>query len=99
VLFNHTPGTLSAADYTTPTMSNYRTSDQIWNSIIDLEEHSGAGLNGLILLIHIGTDPERTDKFYYRLEPLLLYLRESGYRLIRIDSLLGKIGRPNAVRR
>jgi peptidoglycan/xylan/chitin deacetylase (PgdA/CDA1 family) len=99
VLFNHTPGTLSAADYTTPTMSNYRASDQIWNSIIDLEQHSAAGLNGFILLLHIGTDPERTDKFYYRLEPLLLYLRESGYRLVRLDSLLGKIGRPNAARR
>ncbi|MFC1483750.1 polysaccharide deacetylase family protein [Candidatus Neomarinimicrobiota bacterium] len=91
VLFNHTPGTLSAADYTTPMMPNYRDSDRIWNSVIDFEQHSAAGLNGFILLTHIGTDPERTDKFYYRLEPLLLYLRESGYRLVRIDSLLHKL--------
>ena len=91
VLFNFSPGTISHADYTTPSMPNYRSSDQIWNSIIDFEQQTEQGLNGFILLIHIGTDPERTDKFYRRLEALILYLRQSGYRFIRIDEMLKKI--------
>jgi peptidoglycan/xylan/chitin deacetylase (PgdA/CDA1 family) len=55
---------------------------------LDLESNARSGLNGFILLVHIGTDPRRTDKFYDRLEELLLVLQEKGYRFRRIDELV-----------
>ena len=85
-LINFTHGTLSHADYTTPSMKNYRSSDIILESIYKYEAEKS--LNGFILLIHIGTDPERTDKLYARLPELLLKLRERGYSFKRIDELL-----------
>jgi len=87
-LINYTPGTLSNADYTTPDMKNYRSSETIYNSIIEYEKTKPSGLNGFILLLHIGTDPERTDKFYKRLPGLLQYLKAKGYRFQTIDQLL-----------
>jgi peptidoglycan/xylan/chitin deacetylase (PgdA/CDA1 family) len=88
VLFNFSPGTLSNADYTTPDMSNYRSSVRIYQSVIDFEKTDPHGLNGFILLIHIGTHPDRKDKFYRRLEELLTELEGKGYRFVRIDELI-----------
>jgi peptidoglycan/xylan/chitin deacetylase (PgdA/CDA1 family) len=90
ILFNFTPGTSSSADYTTPDMANYRSSEEIYKSIIDYEKSDPRGLNGFILLIHIGTHPDRKDKFYRRLDELLEYLQKEGYGLVRIDDLLLK---------
>ena len=87
-LFNFTPGILSNADYTTPDMANYRSSDEIYQSILDCEKSDPHGLNGFILLLHIGTHPDRTDKFYRTLGPLLTELEGKGYRFVRIDELL-----------
>jgi endoglucanase len=87
-LINYTPGTLSHADYTTPADKNYRSSDAIYNSILDHEAHSPSGLNGFILLTHIGADPKRTDKFYKRLPALLSYLRSKGYHFQSIEKVL-----------
>jgi len=87
-LINYTHGTLSNADYTTPDMPNYRSSDIIYKSIVDFEGKSTCGLNGFILLIHIGTAPERTDKFYLLLDDLIDWLKQNNYDLIRIEELL-----------
>lgn len=87
-LFNFTPGTLSNADYTTPDMPGYRPSSRIYDSIMEVERSDPAGLNGFILLLHIGTHPSRTDKFYRLLDRLLGELRGKGYRFVRIDDLL-----------
>lgn len=87
-IINYTPGTLSNADYTTPAMTNYRSSEAIWNSIVTREATASSGLNGYILLLHIGTDPARTDKFYKRLPALLQYLKGKRYRFVKIDQLL-----------
>ena len=88
-LVNFTSGTRSNADYTTPDMDTYISSEEIFRSILNYEKTSINGLNGFILLIHIGTAPERTDKFYYRLEDLIQWLKKEGYELVRIDELLG----------
>lgn len=85
-LINYTYGTLSHADYTTPGMPGYRSSEAIFDSIREYEEANG--LNGFILLMHIGTDPARTDKLYNRLDELIDYLHERNYKLVRIDELL-----------
>ena len=84
-----TPGTRSTADYTYPEMgSRYVNSEGIYKSIVDYEKNAGAGLNGFILLLHIGTDPRRTDKFYHLLPQLLEDLKSKKYAFVRIDELL-----------
>ncbi|MFY7839410.1 MAG: polysaccharide deacetylase family protein [Lacibacter sp.] len=87
-LINYSPGTGSAADYTWPELKNYQSSEAILQSIFNYEQTKPAGLNGFILLLHIGTDPKRTDKFYHQLPQLIQQLKEKGYRLKRIDELL-----------
>jgi endoglucanase len=89
ILVNFSPGTRSNADYTYPGMGkSYVDSKTIFESILNFERRSASGLNGFILLIHIGTDPGRTDKFYYMLPELIVELEERGYRFVRIDELL-----------
>jgi peptidoglycan/xylan/chitin deacetylase (PgdA/CDA1 family) len=92
-LVNMTPGTISHTDYTIPSMYNYRDSKTIYQSILDYEQSNPNGLNGFFLLIHIGTHPERTDKFYQYLQPLLENLIERGYHFRRIDEMLTPYGR------
>ncbi|OPZ65125.1 MAG: Polysaccharide deacetylase [bacterium ADurb.Bin478] len=87
-LFNYTPGVGTQADYTTPDMRAYRSSAALYQRLFEYEETAAHGLNGALLLIHIGTHPDRTDKFYRLLEPLIRELQHKGYRLVRIDSLL-----------
>jgi peptidoglycan/xylan/chitin deacetylase (PgdA/CDA1 family) len=83
-----TPGTLSHADYTTVNDKNYRNSETIYNSIIKFEQSKPAGINGFILLLHIGAGPGRTDKFYSRLPELIKYLKLKGYQFQTVDHLL-----------
>ncbi|CAN5162186.1 hypothetical protein BH23BAC1_BH23BAC1_28070 [soil metagenome] len=88
-LINFTPGTRSTADYTFPEMNErYRSSEKIYNSIIDYEKEDPNGLNGFILLIHIGTDPRRTDKFYDKLDDLLTFLKNNNYKMVSLRELL-----------
>lgn len=90
-LVNFTPGTRSNADYTYPEMNEkYVSSKDVFNSIVDYERNSANGLNGFILLVHIGTDPRRKDKFYTRLPQLINYFQKKEYSLVRIDQLLDK---------
>ncbi len=88
-LVNFTPGTRSNADYTYPELGkSYRSSEAILQSVIDYEKQRPAGLNGFILLLHIGTDPRRIDKFYFQLDKLIRYLQYRGYELVTIPRLL-----------
>lgn len=88
-LINFTGGTRSNADYTIPEMGNqYVDSKTIYNSIISFEKQSVSGMNGFILLVHIGTDPGRTDKFYFYLPELVRELKGKGYKFVRIDEML-----------
>lgn len=88
-LINFSRGTRSHADYTTPDLPNYQSSEVIYSSIVDFEAANGSGLNGFMLLSHIGTAPEREDKFYLRLEELIVYLKGKGYEFVSIEDLLG----------
>ena len=88
-LVDFSPGTRSNADYTYPEMRNkYVSSDVIMNSILQYEQQSTNGLNGFILLVHIGTDPRRTDKFYDHLPVLIQELKKRGYEFVMINKLL-----------
>lgn len=86
---NFTPGTGTNADYTYPVMgASYRDSDTLVQRLLRFEARSGLG--GAIVLVHIGTDPRRTDKFFERLPMLIDSLRSRGYRFVRINRLLRK---------
>jgi peptidoglycan/xylan/chitin deacetylase (PgdA/CDA1 family) len=87
-LINYTPGTLSHADYTTPDMKNYRSSGIILKSVYEYESSHASGLNGFILLMHIGAGQKRTDKFYNRLNELLAWLKQKKYQVVPVDKLL-----------
>jgi len=89
-IINFTPGTRSNADYTTPDMAAYRSSKEIYDSIVQYEAKDPEALNGFILLLHAGTDPARKDKFYTHLDDLLTWLRSKQYVLARVDKLLSE---------
>jgi endoglucanase len=83
-LVNFTPGTSSNADYTTPDMgSRYVSSDTLFQRILRAERNNRSGLNGHILLLHVGAGPKRTDKFYLKLDALVRELKSRGYRFYR----------------
>lgn len=85
-VYNYTPGLRTPADYTYPEMANrYMSSDAILNQLYSYEETNG--LNGYIILIHIGTDPRRTDKLYLRLEELIDKLNAKNYNFVRLEKL------------
>ena len=77
---NFTPGTGTNADYTTPDMPGYKTSEELLDGLHAFEKNNPEGLNGAIVLIHPGTDPARTDKFYFQLEKIISEYQKKGYR-------------------
>ena len=80
-LIGPTPKTLSNADISIPEMrDNYYSSNEIFNNIIEIE--SEQGLNGYILVFHLGSDNKRTDKFYPKLNALLTKIKTAGYEFI-----------------
>ena len=88
-LLNFTPGTWTNADYTTPDMKNYRSSESIYDRVMEVEIRNG--LNGHIMLFHLGTDDKRTDKFYERyLERLIRVLQREGYTFVALPEAVGK---------
>ncbi|MFA6438273.1 MAG: glycoside hydrolase family 9 protein [Bacteriovoracaceae bacterium] len=84
-VINFSSGTSSNADYTTPEMSNFLSSDSIVGRIFRYESLSTNGLNGFILLSHIGTHAHRTDKFYTQLGTIIGRLKEKGYTFKRLQ--------------
>jgi endoglucanase len=89
VLVNFTPGTYSNADWTHPELgSQYLSSDSIFARILRYEATKPDGLNGFLLLTHIGTDPRRKDKFYLRLDELMTILKKKGYRFVLLSEAI-----------
>lgn len=88
-LINYTPGTRSPADYTLDGSTNFTSSKAIYESIVNRARKDSEGLNGFILLLHLGAGPGRSDKFAGRLDELLGFLVGQGYQCVRIDELLG----------
>jgi peptidoglycan/xylan/chitin deacetylase (PgdA/CDA1 family) len=86
-LICHTPGTLSAADYTTTADANYRSSQAIVQSIGSKAAQPG-GLNGYLLLTHVGAGPLRTDKLYLHWPHLLQVLQQNQYLVKPLPQLL-----------
>lgn len=85
-LISFTPGTRATADYTEDGASNFVSSRVILSSIESREQRGG--LNGFLLLMHLGAGPRRTDKMFDHLGELIDYLQKKGYRFERVDELL-----------
>ncbi len=77
-VINLTPGSVTAADYTYPGMSNYKPTQLLINSLYRFEE-MGA-IDGAILLIHPGVVKERPDPLYLRLREIIKTLKRKGYK-------------------
>jgi peptidoglycan/xylan/chitin deacetylase (PgdA/CDA1 family) len=82
-LIDFTTGIRTNADYTTPDMKNYRSSDQLYNDLLQFEQTNPGGLNGCIILIHLGTSSGRKDKFYDQLGKVIHFLKENNYQTNR----------------
>jgi peptidoglycan/xylan/chitin deacetylase (PgdA/CDA1 family) len=87
-LICHTRGTRSTADYTEEGTPQFVPSREIFDSILRREDADPHGLNGFILLLHVGAGPGRTDKFHPRVGELIDELRRRGYEFVRVDRLL-----------
>ena len=86
VLFNFSPGSGSNRDWAPEGHSSFAPSSVILEDILKYEQKDPDGLNGFLLLLHLGSD--RKDKMYLLLEPLIQELQERGYRFVRVDELL-----------
>jgi endoglucanase len=89
VLINYTPGTRSHADYMEDSHKNFISSADMVKSVLNYEEKDPYGLNGFLLLMHIGAGPGRTrDKLYNQLGEMMDELTQRGYTFVRVDELL-----------
>ncbi|MBN1476273.1 polysaccharide deacetylase family protein [Candidatus Sumerlaeota bacterium] len=86
LLFNFTPGIGSHRDWAPEGHAAFRPSQQIMEDILTFEETDPHGLNGALMLMHLGS--LREDKMHLLLEPLIEELRARGYTFVRIDEML-----------
>ncbi|MCA9235956.1 MAG: glycoside hydrolase family 9 protein, partial [Planctomycetales bacterium] len=86
-LINFTPGSGANRDYAPEGDRAFVPSDQLREDILAYEQTAAHGLNGFILLLHVGA--ERQDLFHPQLGPLCDELQRRGYEFVRIDRLLG----------
>lgn len=85
-VYNFTPGLRTPADYTYPQMgTRYMSSEKILNQLYEYERANG--LNGYIILVHLGTDARRTDKLYLKLEQIIDKLRSKKYNFVPLENL------------
>jgi peptidoglycan/xylan/chitin deacetylase (PgdA/CDA1 family) len=85
-IFNFTPGSGSNRDYMREDDPHFASSKKIYDDILAHERKDPHGLNGFILLLHLGSG--RKDPFHPRLGPLCDELTKRGYQFERIDRLL-----------
>ncbi|MEN8115496.1 MAG: glycoside hydrolase family 9 protein, partial [Bacteroidota bacterium] len=83
-IVNFTPGSGTNSDYTTPDMKKYKSSDELMKGLINFEQSQSNGLNGALVLIHLGTHPGRKDKFYQKLKLIIDTFSEKGYSFCRL---------------
>lgn len=88
-LINLTRGTRTHADYMQDDDPKYVTSEEMVKSVLDYEKKDPDGLNGFLLLSHVGAGPGRTkDHLYDHLDNLITELKSRGYSFQRVDELL-----------
>jgi len=86
LLFNFTPGSGSNRDWAPEGHKSFVPSQKILDDILAYEQKDSHGLNGFLLLLHLGS--QRQDKLHVLLGPLLDQLKRRGYSFARVDELL-----------
>lgn len=89
-LFNLTPGGGSSRDYIKEGAPHFVSAKKLYDDILTYERKDPHGLNGFILLLHLGSG--RRDPFHRLLGPLCDELGKRQYKFARIDAFLS--GRP-----
>ena len=81
---NYTPGTGTAADYTIPSMKNYRDVRTLIDNLYGFEKKEGLG--GALVLIHPGILDERPEgeRLYNHLDEIIRTLKKKGYTFDRL---------------
>jgi peptidoglycan/xylan/chitin deacetylase (PgdA/CDA1 family) len=90
-LINFTPGSGSNRDYAREGDPRFIASRRIYDDILAYEQKDPHGLNGFLLLLHVGSG--RRDPFHPRLAPLCDELARRGYAMVRVDELLSAASR------
>ena len=90
LLFNFTPGSGSNRDWAPEDHKSFVPSQRIVDDILAYEKKDPHGLNGFLLLLHLGS--QRKDKTFLLLDPLLKGLQDRGYSFARVDELLNAGG-------
>jgi peptidoglycan/xylan/chitin deacetylase (PgdA/CDA1 family) len=85
-LLNFTPGSGSNRDYMREDHERFVSSQKILADIFAYEQKDPHGLNGFLLLLHLGSG--RKDPFHTQLPALCDRLKQRGYALVRVDELL-----------
>jgi peptidoglycan/xylan/chitin deacetylase (PgdA/CDA1 family) len=88
-VLDFTRGTRGNADYTGEADPKFVSSEAIVASIL-ARERQPDGLDGFLLLMHIGAGPGRRDKMHDRLGGLLDDLARRGYAFVRADEMIDK---------
>ncbi len=88
VLFNFTLGSGSNRDWIPEGQKGFVPGEVIVQDILAYEQREPHGLNGFLLLLHLGA--QRQDKVYLRLERLFGELQRRGYTFLRVDQMLGE---------
>ncbi|HEX8523132.1 MAG TPA: polysaccharide deacetylase family protein, partial [Tepidisphaeraceae bacterium] len=86
LLFNFTPGSGSNRDWAPEDHKSFVPSQKIIDDILAYEQKDPHGLNGFLLLLHLGS--QRQDKTFLMLDRLLKELDDRGYSFARVDQLL-----------
>jgi peptidoglycan/xylan/chitin deacetylase (PgdA/CDA1 family) len=85
-LFNFTPGSGSNRDYAKEGDPHFVRAQRIYDDILAYERKDPHGLNGFILLMHLGSG--RKDPLQPLVGPLCDELSKRGYEFERVDRLL-----------
>jgi len=85
-LINFTPGSGSNRDYAREGDSHFAAAQKIFDDILAYEQKDPHGLNGFVLLMHLGS--RRKDPLHPLLGKLCDELKERGYEFERVDRML-----------
>jgi peptidoglycan/xylan/chitin deacetylase (PgdA/CDA1 family) len=85
-LVNFTPGAGSQRDYARENDPHFVPAKTIYDDVLAYERREPQGLNGFLLLLHLGSG--RDDPFHPLLGPLCDELIARGYRFVRVGELV-----------
>ncbi|MEZ6080173.1 MAG: polysaccharide deacetylase family protein [Pirellulaceae bacterium] len=87
-MINFTSGTGSNRDYAPEDHKAFVPTEEIIQDVLDYEQRADSGLNGHLLLLHLGTT--RQDKVYAKLGELIEELIAREYSIVRVDKLFSE---------